>query len=489
MSRLPWLLARGAILGLFAFGVAAHLVLLSGGMLPDFLLPAALVLGCLLALVAAGAQPPDHGATPVRHRRWLAATALLVLLATAAALVFGALATPERDWDGVVSWCLRARWLAQAPTLDQPFFRDRAVFSHSPDYPLLQPLALAACLRGLGEPWARLWFPAVWLVLVLLGSLAVRVRGTGTAWVVAVGLGTLPALVGPGGGSVDSGYADLLLLTVLTAAAAALVRGDDLLLLAAAALLPWTKPEGLAYGAILVIATLRLAPLRSHAAATLGLMSGLLLWLPLERALATGTPGVRWAAAWPALAGAALVLGARLAMDRMNSSARARTAAVAGGVVAVLALLLALRSLTGEDPGERGVIARSYLAGIDRITERLPRLPWIALALLEHVANPRRFGFLYLVLILVALTRRRLGLPPCPAPVLGLWLALAMPVVVLPFLIPHEADLDHHLRSSLSRLLLHWSGCGAILAGLWCSPPAGVTARVSGAPDCSRSPA
>jgi hypothetical protein len=86
---------------------------------------------------------------------------ILIVLAVAglvAVVAHGALATESRHWDGVVAWDLKAKALAAEPTLEQPFFRDAAVYSHSRDYPLLQPLALA-----LAERWGlpgRLLFPA-----------------------------------------------------------------------------------------------------------------------------------------------------------------------------------------------------------------------------------------------------------------------------------------------------------------------------------------
>jgi hypothetical protein len=60
------------------------------------------------------------------------------------------------------------------------------------------------------------------------------------------------------------------------------------------------------------------------------------------------------------------------------------------------------------------------------------------------------------------------------------FLALGLASTALPFVWSHEPDLQHHLRSSLPRLLLHWLGpawlfVGCRVGAAWPAPDAGAT--------------
>src|SRR5262249_54562890 len=149
--------------------------------------------------------------------RWLLATTVALVAAITGVLAWGALATGDRDWDGIVAWGLKAKALSAEANITQGLFADAARFHHSPDYPLLQPLAVASI--------GRWWFPLVYGLLVAVVGLAARRRtGDGTlACLIALALALTPDLIGTGGGSVDSGYADAAHALALAAAATALL--------------------------------------------------------------------------------------------------------------------------------------------------------------------------------------------------------------------------------------------------------------------------
>src|SRR5262249_33647687 len=147
-----------------------------------------------------GSPPP--AAAGERAPRWLAASTPLVVAAITGVLAWGALATGDRDWDGIVAWGLKANALAAAATLEQPLVARVDGFHHSPDYPPLQPLLVATI--------GRWWFPVAYALLAAVVGMAVRRRtGDGAlACATALAVALTPDLIGTGGGSVDSGYAD-----------------------------------------------------------------------------------------------------------------------------------------------------------------------------------------------------------------------------------------------------------------------------------------
>ncbi|HEU4418893.1 MAG TPA: hypothetical protein VFT55_08130, partial [Planctomycetota bacterium] len=58
--------------------------------------------------------------------------------------------------------------------------------------------------------------------------------------------------------------------------------------------------------------------------------------------------------------------------------------------------------------------------------------------------------------VVIAFALRRRG--GTIAPALRTWFLLAVPVCCAPFLLAPIEDLEHHLRSTMPRLLLHWCG-------------------------------
>lgn len=81
--------------------------------------------------------------------------------------------------------------------------------------------------------------------------------------------------------------------------------------------------------------------------------------------------------------------------------------------------------------------------------------------------RPNRFGLTFAALGLaagIAWRQHRRGRGAAIAAPL-LWLSLGCAAIVLAFLLSPETDVEHHLRSSASRLLSHWVGVAWLVVG------------------------
>ncbi|MBL9076605.1 MAG: hypothetical protein JNL08_03825 [Planctomycetes bacterium] len=462
------LLARavlGAAVATIAVGGGGLAWLALHGTVPDALLP----LGAALGLAAAWRHrpPPPPGAPAPRAVTALGAA---LLLALAALLAYGALATPSRHWDGVVAWDLKANVLAAQPTLQQPFFRDPTVYCHSRDYPLLQPL-LVALLERWGLP-GRLWFPAAWCFAVAAVGIAARAAGHPgrIAWLFAVAAAVTPIWLSPTGGSFDSGYGDALCCAWLGGAACGLATGNHGLLAAATALLVLQKPEGLPYaGALLAAAWLR-GDARALRAAVLATAAAgtLLLWLQHDlRTFGAGTDVLLLAPA--AGAGAALLLAADALLRRRGAAPRWRWF----GLTLLVPALVAALWLGGG--GADGVVG-AHFADPGRPLQRLDRLPRVLQAIGTWACGRGAFGLAFVVPLAIAVQLWWHG-RTSRTPALGVWLVLAVPLWCVPFLWSPLDELDAHLRATLPRVLLHWTAAAWVWAAV--QPTLGLEGRAA----------
>jgi hypothetical protein len=384
-----------------------------------------------------------------------------------ALMVWGSVATVSREWDGFVSWEARARFLGPGAGFQDPWLGNPYVFAHSRSYPILQPLALGYLEAALGSPWGRILLPLEFLLLLRLLFEALS-AGTGQktlAWTGTLVLALLPGFLSPGGGSVDSGYAELLLALVLLSTASALARRDIPLLLASTFLLPQTKPEGIPY-LLLLLVLLAFLPAKKRPSlllpACLGAAAGLSLWLPLKARLTqSGTPILLAALlglALPICLGA-LGLGIQFLRDRLGPKAKLRSL-VLGSLGLVLLLFLAGSYL--QNPSQKGVLAiylRSFLEQGGRFSEAPTILGNWLLALFQI----RKVGLVPAAFLLVLFSpqlRKRVPLPLLSFGGFGLLMTL------LAFFASPMPDLSAHIRSSLSRLLLQWTGLLSLVA-LW----------------------
>jgi hypothetical protein len=440
-----WLL--GALVAATVAGVGGTLWLLAGATVPDALLPLAAVAGgatvwCRRASAAVPGAPAP---------RWLTLAVIALLLAAGALLAHGTLATPARHWDGAVAWELKARVLAAAPTLAQPYFRDPQVYCHSRDYPLLQPL-LAALLLRWHVPGGVL-FPLAYLVLAAAIGAAARAGGVdGRRTILCVAAAAVtPMWLSPTSGGFDSGYGDALLAAWLGCAAWGVATANAPALGCSLVLTILQKPEGLPYAGLAVAALWLHGDARLLRSATLATAAGGALLVALQHDLRTCGGASRLPAAGAvAFGGAGLVLGLDRWLRRREAGRRARLAALLGGLP-LAALLLATAA-----GGEHGLLG-SHLADPMRPWQRLDRLPRIATAIADWAVGRGAFGLTFVVpvVVTVALWHTRTA---ARAPALRTWLLLAVPLWCTPFLTSPLDELDRHLRATLPRVLLHWTG-------------------------------
>jgi hypothetical protein len=453
------LLDRAIVAMLIAFAVvggSALTVLAAHGTVPDWLLPAGVAIAVVVAMRRCIAWPPVSPGRPVE---WL--LALAIVLACASSIGYGALATQSRHWDGACVWDVKAYWLTQTPSLQQPFFCDGAVYSHSRDYPLLQPLLIALGERLLGG--GRVLFPLLFLLQTgLVGVAALRAGRRGrTACLVAVACAVTPWTVGTNAGSFDSGYGDAFLGCCVTAVAAGLLLVDRTLLLLGTFLLMLVKPEGLPYGGVLVLLLWLRGETALLRAAAVGWFASAMLWLPLQHDLhVAGQSAVWWPVAGGVLALALLLLGSDALLHRRG--ARLRTRAILAAVVAPLCVLAPPLLMQGF--GDATASMGSFLQVPGRALARLSWLPAVVGGSAQFGLLRGGFGLTFLLPIVALLVARwRDG--ALPAPRVCWFVLLAAPLLLVPFLLSPIDDLAHHLRSRLPRLFVHWVGPMWILTG------------------------
>lgn len=470
------MIARAYVIGVALFGLAALVELALFGRFWEWTLP----LGLAVGLVIARRSHP-HVERPFRGLHgpnWVFVGAAILLVATGAALTYGALATPARHWDGIVSWEPKAAFLARTPSLAQPFFSGDGVYAHTLDYPLLQPLAIAAGARlapGAAPVMAagRAFFPLCWLATVLVVGVAVRRQTAhgGLAIASALAVGLTPALVNPTMGGVDSGFADAPFALGIAAITAAIACRDRWLFAASIAFCVLLKPEGMVFGA-LALAIVWAG--RARALLWFGTLSYAIacgLWLPIQRRLVIaeaggdGAMGMSTALGWALLGGLCIaVMGSDALFERLRLSTRTRVLTVVIGAPALALALPLCISAFSSGAGTFDV----YLDDLDRPLQRLGRLPSILAHLFERSIFRFRFGTTFVLLAATVVVhgfagRRRGAKLEAGTATAAAFVLLGCASLVTPFLLSPEADLEHHVKSSMTRLLLHWSGAAWIV--------------------------
>jgi hypothetical protein len=452
---------RGLLAGVALYWAGAITAVRSAAGVADWWLPLALALGCCVS-APRGAQWP---AATLSWRTRLAAGGLLAVVF--GALVYGALATPSRHWDGAVAHDAKIYWLSQAMTLQQPFFADPAVFHHSPDYPLLLSLLVAGSERWLGGAFGtgsgRIWLPLVHaLMLVVLASALRRAPGgPRRALGVVLACAVVPALIGVSGGGVDSGYCDPWLLLATTTLAAGLASRSPWELALGVVLAVASKPEGPVYAALAMVVAFVLGRPRELLVIAIALAAAMVVWLPTQRQLLYLPPD-SMAAIWlPPVGMASLVVVAVVADRLVRGTSRPRRWRAGLVATAMVAAILSLPLLRAIVPPTSAVGV--YLHRGHEPAQGLAYLPAFALAWLDYALLRWGFGGTFMLLLVMVPWRRR---RPAAGGGTGLFVGLGLVTTALPFVLSHEADPEHHLRSSLPRLLSHWVGPAWLWIGL-----------------------
>ncbi|MFQ5504800.1 MAG: hypothetical protein ACE5F1_08400 [Planctomycetota bacterium] len=443
-------------------------------------MPATVVLAAGAVLLWNG-RPDRSRAAPTECNTWTLWIGLAVFAAAFVPIAYGSVATADRSWDGFISWSLRAKHLAPPTDLALPFHADHAVFAHSRDYPLLQPLVLGSFQRLLGGGEGRLLFPLLFVANALLVGAAALRKGMRPdhALLIALAFALTPMWFSTGAGGVDSGYATLLVAYVLSICAAGLLLENPFLLLIGAFLLPLSKPEATVYGVVLCTTTLFTSKRREHFATTLGLACALILWLPLRGSIRGTSSGSMSLVSW-ILGASFLLIGLKEWLLLCAFPTRKLLGIALGlGILMVASLLLAKTRLASSQDLVMGI----FLSRIDTVPERLLELPTLLLGYLEGFTYLRKYGLVFVIAIaLVALPQRTSGRPPS-IPV-ALFLALGIATVCSAMLLSPEQDLEHEFRSRFDRLLLHWTGVAWLVVGPWLASilraPEVVSPRVGG---------
>ncbi|MHC5063873.1 MAG: hypothetical protein ACYTG5_07850 [Planctomycetota bacterium] len=464
MKLLPLIhrLASGSMIGLAGFGLLSYLLLLNGAAFWPISLPIALMLGIRLATVKRNEGPDESRPCP----SWLKLTAILLLLSVLVALTYGAGVSPSRHWDGAVAWELKAWYLTQEPSLEQDFFRGEGVFNHSRDYPLLQPLCIAAGNRLLGDGYGRLIFPFLWVLLIALVGLVLerRCRRRYLPWLGMLALGLTPMLTNPVMGGADSGFADLFMAVAVLGMGAGIVLRNLPLLAAGILVSVFVKPEGMVYGFLPVLLFWCRGDRSEMHHSLASWCLGMAIWLPLQHELQQlgRGPGIFLPVCVGLLALAGLVILSDRLMLRMGLSTRGRWISVSSlAIIGLFASPLLVSAL--ENQG--GTLA-VYLSDASRPLERLPGIPVFLYGLVERGMLHGRFALGYTLLAVAIIgsivCQRRLA-----ARDLAAFLLLGMISLCLAYLLSPEQDLEHHLRASMDRLLLHWLGPALLVSILY----------------------
>lgn len=451
-SSVPW-----AVWTMALTAVAGHLGLLLGVPLGPWLLPAA----------ATAALALNRPRVPVFGRWPIAA----VVAVAALAITWGSVATLDRSWDGLATWTANARWLAVDGTLAQPYFRDPAVLNYGRGYPLLQPLLLAQGMSWLGEHGARVLFPLLWLLLVgtLAGALRRTTLPSRQQEIVVLGLALVPILVEPGGGSAESGFADLLVAAVLLLVSVAMVENRALLSLVAGLLLPLTKNEGTVYSLLFVVVAYVAGRRRAAVGIAAGSFGALSLWAPLQQQLLAPDEPLGLGAFLPALLGPAVLAGLGVGCAFATRTARGFARATSFAILA-----LAAGVVFGSGQFARTAIGHA-LQSLVRLDVEWSNLLEILGGGIANLVFVRKLGLTFAILIAAwVLARRRGGVGLAGPP---LWAILSGHVAILAFLAcrPYEA-LDLFLREGLVRYMAQWIGVCWLAIGLLWLPPEPVRA-------------
>lgn len=432
------------VLAFAIFGWISHTLFLFEQSVPSWILMASFGMAVLfLTRFCRRKEPPNETRAP-SPILWGGAIILLGLWVWSA---WTSYVTPDRSWDGVVSWSLRARALGSPADLSNAFFSEPLVFAHSRAYPLLQPLIIASLADVAGDQAARLFFPFLYLSIILLLFQTTRRMGASHAWglVIAVAAALTPAYMDVGAGAIDSGYGDLFLAYVLAVGAAGLLLEDSLYLFLACLLLPWIKPEGVVYALIFFAVLAFAGNKRRLLASSAGMGLSLFVWLPLRARLSFSPESILFLVVPVAMGGLVLLA---LGLQRMRSTKTRMLALTVLASIAIVVGMLGRSWLASSDD----LALRIFATNLDRVPDRLPDLPALLLGFVTVLFTAKTLGLVFLLLGLTfvfPLVRDSRG-----GRSLKWFLCASFIMFLVAILLSPEQNLAHEVRSRLTRLVL-----------------------------------
>jgi hypothetical protein len=225
----------------------------------------------------------------------IAYAAMFVTLIPIGVLLLNCVTTPVTDYDGRVTWVLKARAIAREQSITGPFFQGLSSRDAHSHYPLLMPVADAALLEIAHEDDDRAVKPAYALIalgfLLALCAAISAIAPVEVAWLITACVAWLPQFAAAGDGGMLSAYSDVPLIAFTTLALLSILRGTPVALGVELSFVACVKNEGIVVVlALLLFAVLygrkrslrRLAVVSCMLAVTVGVLSFWRSRVPLE---------------------------------------------------------------------------------------------------------------------------------------------------------------------------------------------------------------
>jgi hypothetical protein len=216
-----------AIAILYVVGTVGLLGQIAGALgIPLALPPFAVCLVAAVAVIWFEKVPKSDPPTLISR----AATVLTLI--PIAVLVLSTITTPLTDYDGRVTWMLKAKAIAHEHSITGPFFRGEGSRDAHSHYPLLMPIAAAGLFEATGSDDDRAARPlyslvAIAFLIVLRGAMR-NVAGVSTAAVITAAVAWLPQFAANDDGGMLSAYSDVPLIAFVSLALLSIVRGEAL---------------------------------------------------------------------------------------------------------------------------------------------------------------------------------------------------------------------------------------------------------------------
>jgi hypothetical protein len=215
-----------AVAFLYAVGSIGLLGQIAGALGIPLTLPTyGVLLLAALVVVSFEKVPKREPQTPIA---W-AATMLTLL--PIAVLILNTVTTPLSDYDGRVTWMLKAKAIAREHSITGPFFKGQTSRNAHSQYPLLMPVAAAGIFEVTGSDDDRVVRPLYSLIaiafLIVLRAAMQRVAGVSAAAVITAAVAWLPQFAADNDGGMTSGYSDLPMIAFVSLALLTVSRESE----------------------------------------------------------------------------------------------------------------------------------------------------------------------------------------------------------------------------------------------------------------------
>ena len=217
-----------AIAILYAVGTVGLVGQIAGAFGAPLTLPLfGVVLLAALVVIAFEKMPKREPQTPIA---W---AATIVTLIPVVVLLLNTFTTPLADYDGRVTWILKAKAIAREHSITGPFFKGQTSRNAHSQYPLLMPVVAAGIFEISGTDDDRVVRPIYAFIaiafLVVLRAALQRVAGVSAAAVITAAVAWLPQFAADNDGGMTSAYSDIPLIAFVSLALLTIVRDETLI--------------------------------------------------------------------------------------------------------------------------------------------------------------------------------------------------------------------------------------------------------------------